>query len=361
MARTRRTAGILLGLSVVGCQGVAPQPYMLQMAPMTSPTGATPMNSAMLPPAPVPTLPPAGTVTSPMSPMTPVQTIPPFPSRLHEEPPLAPMGPSTMGNVDPKLIAMLVARHGQAPSAEEAEAKRLQMELTREMVQQIVQLRKKVEELSKENAPRPTDNRVEAGSSPLLPAVALMPAKPLAEKKIPAAVELEKMPESVPVPVIAVPSPEEIAVRNLQMDLTRELARQVIDLKSQVTDLRSDVESWAEAGREKREQAMQKEVADLRTQIAQLQTEMARLKAPEKMVDRPKSKAVPVLSVPSPDESAPVMPTAPTRTKQPAVCESKCFAEALGEIRADLETLKEKFLSKLAKVEVDGNESKPVD
>lgn len=385
----RRTAGIILGLSVVGCHGLHPTRYhTVQVIPMSSSQmgfgqPAMPAGPAMLPPVNPQAAPNAGTVSHPHQPtqlplvpqvqqapqtMPPLQQLP----HLQGEPPLAPGGgPSTMHPLDPNVIALL---HARRSTGEDAESKRLQMELTKEMVAQIVQLRQKVAELSKESQPK-----VDVGTSKVTPSSATVAdeAKPRPAPKTEAS-EPKSAPAMLPSSVVPAshvtplappapsgPSAEEIAARNLQMELTRELARQVIDLKQKVGDLRGDVETWAEAGREKRENAMQKEVQDLRAQIAELQSEMSRLRAPEKALDvpelpdAPKSTPSPDLSVPPPEEAAPIVPLTPTnRIKRPAVRDSvpskdsnRRFAEALREIRADLDELKSSFIEKIARGE----------
>jgi len=441
----RRAAGIVLGLSVVGCQGLQPgtRYQMVQMIPLGQPGMSMPQQQ--IPPAmpsqapgmlpPVHPQPQGGTVSYPQGQAVPFpQPMPQGVVPMQGEPPLAPMGPSTMGSVDPNMVAMLQARAQAAKMGlppmllgEDSEAKRMQMELTKEMVQQIVELRKKVAELSAESQRRnsvghtkatPIEEEV-APSEPIVEkptpapkvapvvkkptpvtqilheAPAPMPVKPRVPMAAPttpvpvpvtttAAVAPTPAPASVPVAIAAVapaavpapvrpvapvivmappPSPEEVAARQLQMELTRELGRQVIDLKQKVGDLRSDVESWADAGREKRKQEMNSEVLDLRIQIVNLQEEMAKLKAPEKASEPPRMPIPQELLVPPPEGIMPVLPAAPINPlHRPTVSENtpaspqeypRRFADALSEIRTDLEELKACFLYKLVPADTD--------
>lgn len=417
----RRTAGVVFGLSVVGCHGLHPTHYQTlevvplsccqpavsqaappplppttpQMLPTPSATTQTPMAPGALPPSipqagptsyphpggVLPNLPQSPMPTQPPAPAFPVQQLP----QTQAEPPLAPGHASAMSTMDPNLIAQIYIRR----LAEDTEAKRLQMELTREMVAQIMQLRQKVAELSKDPASRldvglakQVPTTVEAEKHRPAPQGEASAAKS-APAPLPATVQPVAGVSSTPAdaPATSQPTPatppqqsqgtstsptaDDLAARQLQMELTRELGRQVIDLKQKVQELRGEIENWAEAGRQKREEALQKEVQGLRAQIAQLQAEMAKLRAPQPAREAPnrtaepvrsKSKSMPDLLVPPPEESR---STPSERSRwHPRSDESvqvedpnRRFAEALKEIRASLEDLKATFVDKLVRID----------
>ena len=374
----RRTAGMVLGLSVAGCQGFplvqqaqGPNEVVAHLVTMPATAGAGPAGyGPMAPPAP-PAFAPQPAQVGPAGqnylPPNGAANAPPAAPGQYREPPL--VGPGSAMMPDQLIPGVVLARgpggelryvvaDAGRPLATQAGGddnalRTVQIDLTREMCHQIIDMKKKVLELGTQ-----VETRAEAARAEIARVEA-------AQARVPSAARVDPPAEPKKIVVVAAPAkaptPDDEAVRVLQLELTREIGNQVVDLKQKVQDLGTQADARVEASREKMAQESRAEIRDLRVQLVKMQTELVKLKTPERPHVEP---IVPIADddvipagVAAPPEPAPVAPPLMPRYKRPAVREGSALplreinrrmASDMAELRQELEELKARLTEKYA-------------
>ncbi len=188
----------------------------------------------------------------------------------------------------PKVVQASFTQAVPAPTTDRSRA--MEVELTREMCNQIVDLKQKVQELA-----------------------ARTKGEPAAEKFAePAKAEVAETPVPVAKPVPTQAPMADDRTRAAQVELTREMCRQIVDLKQKVQELTAGPKPEAVV------EAAKADGAELRKQMERLRQEVVALKgSPKPTEPRPLPEAF--ASTPS----APATPVTPAAAKAPAAAPAK--------------------------------------